>query len=308
VDVTLIAKSAEEAIETLEANIDSFGQLQNEKWLSSEWSSRWAPELDTARTSAKSLKQRLTTAVGSTDETEIKTVLDEAKKAANAINGSRSIAMARADSLKGESAKNELTQRSDARQALTRAVESGKSVKFSQGNEQMASLQKQLEELLQRGSATIGKDAASPQEYLEIAQNISNVSRRYASAEQDWQTQQRLAQAKVEDAAAAQAAIERRIPPAILKQVAEAYFAGNYKVVIELSNPNGLKDNRAKVQALLFRAAANYKLYALSGETDTQALQSSEEDIRAIKRLNKSFQPYIAAFSPKFLELFRQTS
>jgi hypothetical protein len=308
VDVTLIAKAAEEAIKTLEDNIDSFGQLQNEKWLSSEWSSRWEPELNTARTSATSLKQRLATAVGSTDETGIKTVLDEAKKAANAISGSRSIAMARADSLKGESAKNELNQRSDARQALTRAVEAGKSVKFSQGNEQMASLQKQLEELLQRGSATIGNDAASPQEYLEIAQNISNVSRRYASAEQDWQTQQRLAQSKAEDAAAAQAAIERRIPPAVLKQVAEAYFAGKYKEVIELSNPNALKEDRAKVQALLFRAAANYKLYALSGETNAQALKSSEEDIRAIKRLNKSFQPYIAAFSPKFLELFRQTA
>ena len=110
-----------------------------------------------------------------------------------------------------------------------------------------------------------------------------------------------------ENAAEAKAAAQRRIPPNALKQAAEAYFAGNYQSTVDLSNPDSLNEDRAKVQALLFRAAASHKLYVLSGETNTRARQRSEDDIRAIKRLNKNFSPYIAAFSPGFLELFRQT-
>jgi hypothetical protein len=161
--------------------------------------------------------------------------------------------------------------------------------------------------LLVQGSNAVDNTATSPREYRELAQSINNVSRRYASAEQDWQTEQRQARSAAENTAAAKAAAERRIPPSALKQIAEAYFAGNYQSAVELSNPNAMREDRAKVQALLFRAAASHKLYILSGEQNTQARQRSESDIRAIKQLNKSFKPYIAAFSPNFLELFRQT-
>jgi len=307
VDVTRIAQSAEAAIDTLEDNINRFAQLKSEKLLSSEWANRWEPEINTARSTAQSLKKRLATAVADTDEAGIKAVESEAKRAAEAVNGTRGMAIARADSLKENAAQNRLKQRNDARQTLTRAMDSGKSVRFNQGSEQMASLQKQLETLLQQGSAAIDNDAITPQEYLDLAQEISNVSRRYASAEQDWQAQQRLAESAAADAAAAQAAKIRRIPPTALKTVAEAYFAGNYQLAIDLSDPDQLDEDRAKIQALLFRAAANFKLYVLSGEKNTQARQRSEDDIRSIKRLNKDFSPYIAAFSPKFLELFRQT-
>ena len=121
------------------------------------------------------------------------------------------------------------------------------------------------------------------------------------------QAEQRQAQLAAENAAAAKEAAQRRIPPTALKQAAEAYFAGNYESAVSLSNPDAFNEDRAKVQALLFRAAANYKLFVLSGEKNTQARQRTVDDIRAIKRLNKDFSPYIAAFSPGFLELFRQT-
>ena len=307
VDVTLIAKAAENAIGTLEDNINRFAQLKSEQLLATEWASRWEPELNTARSTVISLKQRLATAIAATDEAGIEAIESEARRTAGAISSTRGMAIARADSLKEDAAQNELKSRNDARQLLTRAVDSGKSVKFNKGSEQMATLQKQLQTLLGQGAAAVNNASTTPQEYQELAQNISNVSRRYASAEQDWQAQQRQAQSAAEDAAAAKAAIARRIPPTILKQVAEAYFSGNYQAAIDLSDPNALEENRAKVQALLFRAAASYKLYVLSGEKNSLARQSSEDDIKAIKRLNKNFSPYIAAFSPRFLELFRQT-
>lgn len=307
VDVTQIAQSAEDAIKTLEDNISLFAQLNSEPLLSNEWASRWEPELSSARSTAQSLKQQLPTAVADTDESAIKAILSQAQNTSASIGGTRELAVARVSTIKQNQAQTAQKQRSDARQLLSQAISSGKSIDFGQGSEQMASLQQQLDTLLVQGSSAVDNTATTPREYRELAQSISNVSRRYASAEQDWQTQQRLAQSAEADAAAIKAAAERRIPPSALKQIAAAYFAGNYQSAVQLSNPDSLREDRAKVQALLFRAAANHKLYILSGEKNTQARQRSESDIRAIKQLNKSFKPYIAAFSPSFLELFRQT-
>jgi len=307
VDVSRIAKSAEEAIGGLEDNINLFAKLESEKMLSSEWSSRWQPQLAKARDTAQSLKTRLKTAVDNTDEAAIKAIQSEAQGAASALADTQGLAVARIDSIRQSQAADAKKQLSDARQSLVQAISAGKSLDFKQGSEQMASLQEQMTTLLSQGASAVENSSTSASAYRELAQNINNVSRRYALAEQDWQNQQRLAQAAAENEAAARAAAARRIPPAKLKQVAEAYFAGNYQSAVELSNPDSLEEDRAKIQALLFRAAANYKLYILSGEKNVQARQRSEDDIRSIKRLNKNFTPYIAAFSPKFLELFRQT-
>jgi len=307
VDVTRIAQSAREAIGKLEDSINLFAKLESEQLLSSEWSSRWQPELARARTTAQSLTARLKTAVDGTDEAGIKAIQSEAQLAASAMNDAQGLALTRVTSIKQSQAQDASKQLSEAREALVEAIRSGKSVKIQQGSAQMGTLQEQLQTLLAQGESTVDSGSANPKQYRELAQNISNVSRRYNLAEQDWQAGQRQAQLAEENAAAAKAAAERRIPPNALKQAAEAYFAGNYESAVSLSNPDSLKEDRAKVQALLFRAAANYKLYILSGEKNTQAKQRSEDDIRAIKRLNKNFSPYIAAFSPRFLELFRQT-
>jgi len=307
VDVSRIAKAAEDAIGNLEDNIGLFAKLESDKSLSSEWSSRWQPQLDKARSTAQSLKTRLRAAVDATDEAAIKAIQSEAQGAASALADAQGLAVARIDSIKQSQAADAKKQLSDARRALEQALTAGKSIEFKQGSEQMASLQQQMTALLSQGDNAVGNSATTASNYRELAQNINNLSRRYALAEQDWQTQQRLAQAAAENEAAAKAAAARRIPPAKLKQVADAYFAGNYQSAVELANPDALEEDRAKIQALLFRAASYYKLYVLSGEKNIQARQRSEDDIRTIKRLNKDFSPYIAAFSPKFLELFRQT-
>lgn len=307
VDVTRIAREAEDAIGVLERNIALFAQLKKEQLLSSEWASRWEPELKKAETTVKSLQQQLGSAVTNTDESAIKAILSEAQKAADVIGGAQGMAVARIDSIKQDQAQNVAKQREDARRSLSQAISSGNSIEMTQGSEQMATLKQQLDTLLAQGNNAVNNSATKIKEYQELAQSITNVSRRYAAAEQDWQTQQRLAQAAEKDAAAAREAAQRRIPPPALKKIAEAYFAGNYQSAVQLSNPDSLKENREKIQALLFRAAANHKLFILSGEKNTQARQRSEDDIKAIKRLNKNFTPYIAAFSPRFLELFRQS-
>lgn len=307
VDVTRIAQSAQQAIDSLQDNIDLFAKLESEQILSSEWNSRWQPELARARTTAQSLTSRLQTAIDGTDEADILAIESEARGAASAINDTRSLASARISTIQQNQAQDSRKQLSQARETLVRAIDQGKSIDVKQGSAQMGALQKQLQTLLAQGDSTMDSGSANPKQFRELAQNISNVSRRYNLAEQDWQAEQRQAQLAEESAAEAKAAAERRIPPATLQQVAVEYFAGNYEAAIELANPDALKEDRAKVQALLFRAAANYKLFVLSGEKNTRARQLSEDDIRSIKQLNKGFSPYIAAFSPKFLELFRET-
>ena len=307
VDVTRIAESAKQTIGKLQDNIDLFAKLESEKLLSSEWQSRWQPELTRARTSAQALSARLQTAIDQTDEAGIQAIQAEAQAAAGAINDAQGLAIARVNAVKQEQAQDATRQLREAREALVQAIGAGKSIDTKQGSAQMGTLQQELQKLLAQGQSTIDSSPTNPKQYREIAQNISNVSRRYNLAEQDWQAEQRQAQLAAENAAAAKEAAQRRIPPTALKQAAEAYFAGNYESAVSLSNPDAFNEDRAKVQALLFRAAANYKLFVLSGEKNTQARQRTVDDIRAIKRLNKDFSPYIAAFSPGFLELFRQT-
>jgi hypothetical protein len=307
VDVTRIAQSAQDAIDKLQDDINLFAKLETEQLLSSEWNSRWQPELTRARTTSQTLPARLQTAIDETDEAGIQAIQTKAQGATSAINDARSLAVARVSSIRENQAQDANKQLGEAREALVRAISTGKSIDIKQGSAQMGTLQQQLETLLAQGESTIDSGSADPRQFRELAQNISNLGRRYNLAEQDWQAEQRQKQLAAENAAEAKAAEQRRIPPNALKQVAEAYFAGNYQSAVELSNPNSLREDRAKVQAFLFRAAASHKLFILSGEKNTQARQRSEDDIRAIKRLDKSFKPYIAAFSPSFLELFRQT-
>jgi len=306
VDVTRIAQDAQDAINGLQDNISLFAKLESEQLLSSEWNSRWQPELTRARTAAQSLSARLQTAIDETDEAGIQAVQSEARAAASVIIDAQALALARVNTIQQNQAQQSRRQLSDAQEALAKAISAGKSIEIKQGSSQMGALQEQLQTLLAQGESTIDSGSTNPRQFRELAQNISNVSRRYNLAEQDWQAEQRQAQLAAENEAAAKAAAQRRIPPNALKQAAEAYFAGNYESAVSLSNPDSLDEDRAKVQALLFRAAANHKLFILSGAQDTQAKQRSEDDIREIKRLNKNFSPYIAAFSPRFLELFRQ--
>ena len=147
-------------------------------------------------------------------------------------------------------------------------------------------------ELADSGERLASNTPANDQ--LKYVQDINKALRSYQVSVQDWRR--------------AEENIARRTPPAELKQVVTEYLAGNYEKTIQLVDPQNFSDERARIQALLFRAAASYRLYMLSGETATQKLQQAQNDIREIKSLSQGFSPYIPAFSPKFLDLFRRSS
>lgn len=102
-----------------------------------------------------------------------------------------------------------------------------------------------------------------------------------------------------------QADCESRLnrPPTALLQMVENYFDGKFPEAAVV-DPTAFKEVPAKVQAFLFRAASNYNLWVLSGETDNQLRELYQSDIRSIKNLNPGFLPYDGGFSPQFIELF----
>jgi hypothetical protein len=299
VDVSAIAQAADEAINELVDAADSLAALGNENLLRSEWGSQWQPELDGAMGTADSLRERLARAVEETDPDAIGSITAAAGDATSAVNGTKALAEARIAAIRTEQADRLAVQQEEAARELRQAVAAAKTVAQPQdGSSQMLDLKQELDNQVTRAEGLSSTATALNQR--EIAQTISNTLRRFRQAEQDWQVQQRAI-------ADQQRTIAERTPPPALKQVADAYFTGDYSTAASLARPDSLNQDRAKIQALLFRAAASYNLYMLSGEKETDKLRQAQADIRAIKRLNSGFSPYIAAFSPNFLQLFRQT-
>lgn len=141
-------------------------------------------------------------------------------------------------------------------------------------------------------------NASSSVSETESAQDISlqlerlqSGLREYRQVAQEWQAEQQ--------------AIAYRTPPPDLRLVAEFYFAGDYESVLQEAEPISFVDPRHKIQAYLFRSAARFNLFWLEGENDPSLIESANSDIAEIKRLDADFQPYVAAFSPRFLSFFR---
>lgn len=292
IDVSGIAAEAGGEIDTFDAAINSYAQLQNESLLSREWSSRWEPRLTQARQLATTLRQRLDIAVQGIDPEAIESIASEAKRAGSTLSGNERDALAQVQAIQAQNAEGERVALETARRGLQDAIRQANATEKPQGgSSQMNTLLTDLNRQVGVGES-LGS-TASELNINEQTQIIRNVLRRYNLSVQDWQAQQQ--------------SIARRTPPEDLKKIAEAYFAGDYEATASLANPDGFKEDRARIQALLFRAAANHKLYVRSGEETPEKLRQVESDIRAIKSMNSGFSPYIAAFSPSFLSLFRQT-
>lgn len=293
VDVTAIAQAAREAIDELEQGIARYAALGEEALLREEWRSRFEPDLAQARTLAAALRSQLAAAVEATAADQIEDLTRQAREGLVAVNGSVDLAGARLQALREAQASQLAEQREQARRELRQAIAAARGLQaVDGGSQQMNSIYGDLASQLQRAEGI--SDSASSANLRELAQALNNTLRRYQQAEQDWRARQR--------------SIAERTPPPRLKQVAEAYFSGDYDATTRLADPDQLGSDREKVQALLFRAAASYKLYVLSGEQQQAQLSRAQADIRAIKRLNRNFSPYLAAFSPGFIELFQRTS
>lgn len=292
IDVSSIAAEANAEISGLDSAITKFSALQSESLLSSNWSSKWLPEMNQSKQLAQTLRQRLELATTDVDADAIKAVGEEARRGVSALNGSERLARAQIQAAKTQGEEAERVARNNTLQELQNNISLAKAAKRHEGSStQMTSLLADLGRQI-----TVGENlgaTASAVNIKEQSQIIGNVLRRYNLSVQDWQAQQQ--------------SLADRTPPADLKRLAEAYFSGEYADVVQSANPDGFDKDRARIQALLFRAAANYILYVRSGEKETGTLRQVETDIRAIKQLDARFSPYIAAFSPRFLALFDQT-
>ncbi len=95
--------------------------------------------------------------------------------------------------------------------------------------------------------------------------------------------------------------------PAGVLEAAQAYFDGDYRRAVELlERPAPGAAERARFYSALFRSAARHALFLLGGETESDLLAAAVEDLREARRLNSSFAPHPDAFSPRYVELFRE--
>jgi hypothetical protein len=296
-DIPKLAGEATRAIDNarsrsrqLEGLSSDFRDLGSDQLYQREWVARWEPALRAGEQSTGDMESRLAVAVDGRDDTTIQAIKSEATELANTMVGNMTQATNQIAAIRQRQAAQVAEGRNRARRELMQAVAAARAQEAVNANDQVAGLYASLMELADRGESLSSDTSAENQ--LQLVQNINTALRRYQVSVQDWKR--------------AEENIARRKPPAELKQVVTEYLAGNYERAIQLVNPESFEDERARIQALLFRAAASYRLYMLSGENATQNLQQAESDIREIKSLKKDFSPYIPAFSPKFLDLFRR--
>ncbi len=156
---------------------------------------------------------------------------------------------------------------------------------------QINSLRTELDNLV--GQADRLNESSSLNEVQRLNRSLSGSLRSYRSSLQEYNARQQ--------------AIARKTPPGELKRLADTYFSGDYAGVARQAQPESFDDSRHRIQALLFRAAAQYNLSQLDESGVSQQIERARADIRQIKQIDAGFTPYIAAFSPKFVDLFEST-
>lgn len=295
IDINSLAAQTTSEIDNLDTAIGSYLRLRDYAVLERDWSTSWEPLFAEADRTAKSLRQQVATATQQVDPVALERISTEARDMASRLNSTERDALAQADSRRRSQEAEQMAAIQAARSELQNVIRQANAAeKPSGGNSQMSSLLADLNE-----QVTIGRNlgsTASEANIREQIQNINNILRRYSASVQDWRAQQQSL-----------ARLAQRTPPPELKRIAEAYFTGDYETAVGLVRPENFSEDRARIQALLFRAAANHKLYVRGGEKSREVLRQIQVDIQAIKRMNSNFSPYIAAFSPSFLSLFRQT-
>jgi hypothetical protein len=199
---------------------------------------------------------------------------------------------ARKEADKRKLAQEERERVTVAQRGLRQELDSAwSSLNESLGDERVLAARSQLASLSNAGEALM--TSTNVDGLNKQALSISDGLRRYNQAVQEWEAQRRQ--------------IELRTPPPELRSIAEAYFAGDYETVSRLAEPRQFTDKRHMVQTYLFRSAALFNRYWLTGQENERLIAKARSDVAAIKRLDRDFVPYVAAFSPKYLEFFRDS-
>lgn len=101
---------------------------------------------------------------------------------------------------------------------------------------------------------------------------------------------------------------QRHRTPTPLHQAAEAYFAGRYDQVLALLENVTLAGRQAQAHLYLFRAAALYSLYLIGDQPDPDLLSAAQANVESCLQSDASLEPLEEAFSPRFVQFFRERS
>jgi hypothetical protein len=340
IDVSAIAQAAERSISDLESTTGELSGVANAPDWSGDEETKWLDELNTTESTIASLRRRLERAVSEKNAEEIESITTEAGSFESGVRQSVVLAEVRLQEIRDEEARRqeELTEEArleqlaaaaaeeerkrqealeeerrlaaiqereeaekrriaieqrrriaDAQGGLRAELESAApSIAKTQGNERVRQARGALAELSAAGEAM--SDSNSIDELNRQAQAIRDGVRLYSQAVQEWEAEQ------VE--------LALRTPPPELQEIAEAYFSGQYESVSSIAEPSQFSESRHRIQTYLFRSAATFNLYILSGGSNPELLDRARDDIEQIKELDSGFSPYVAAFSPRYLQFF----
>ncbi len=316
VDVSQIAQAAGAEVDVLDAANAEFSALASDPDLSAEWASDWKPRLDASLNNSQQLRDRLARAVGAADADEISDIRADAMLAANEARLNTESAQQRSATLRRLEAERLAALEQDRIQQQQREQQA--QLQQQRQREARVLAHRDLQDAIVQAENVLA-DQRAIQETAGIRQALSGAVTTARNLTVDDTTAtledqaRRIANGRIQLTAALQewqAQLDeeiRRTPPTELRQVADAYFAGDYQRVVDSVNPDAFSEPSEKIQGMLFRSAALFNLYTLSGSENNALLERAKSDIRVIKSIDEGFSPYVAAFSPKFMLLFGDT-
>jgi len=329
--ITQLADGVALSLQELKTANSRFATYRQNPDLVSEWSSVWKPRLDISEAEHQKLASEFQQAQASNDLDAMAVISTELEQAINSIVQQETAAESRIDTLsqqrlaqnaardeerKRQEAvaqqrlaaeirdKQEAEQRKQERETRDRIAAAQRSLRQelesvgpvlseSRGDERVVGARRQLAQLVVAGRALLNGSSSSLNRLDQQIRDLRDGQRRYLQVVQEWEGEQRE--------------IEFRTPPEELRRIADAYFAGDYESTLRLAQPAKFDEPRQIIQAYLFRSAAKYNLYWLTGGSDEVLRENARRDIMEIKQLDRNFQPYVAAFSPRFVDFFRDS-
>ncbi|HWV94770.1 MAG TPA: hypothetical protein VNZ24_10645, partial [Vicinamibacterales bacterium] len=100
--------------------------------------------------------------------------------------------------------------------------------------------------------------------------------------------------------------VKTLVLPDVLARAAQAFFDARYADVLAtmtIETANAI-EVPLRVHALVIRAAALFALYEYSGARDNALRTQARESAEMSRRLDSSFRPNTAVFSPRFITFF----
>ncbi len=295
VDIDAVAGATRTQVGVLNGAIATAEDIKANPQMRDEWSKR--PEWDRQLQQAKNLSRQISTgldgAISQRDEDQLTQWSDQAAQLSGILSSEMNTASEwLAEAKRRQQQQAVAARRNEARQELLRLQAAARSpANADLTTPTLNRLRNELDQLAQR-AATVA-DGQQVDAMTQLARELNGKLRSYRQAVQEYQAEQ--------------AQIARRQAPEALKTLAQNFFSGKYREVTAAANPADFSSERERIQAHLFRAAAAYHQYVLSGSEDARLLRVAQNDIRAIKQIDGGFSPYLAAFSPRFVTLFDQT-